>query len=389
MRQCLFLVVGVALAAPWVSSSRAGDNPADLGSECIDNACYACDKVHEQLDYLKCPGSMFYFSTEAIFLRREVTNTDFPATSFGVGGPVIARLQNLSFNIESGIRATAGYRCNPWWSVEYTYFGAIDWHSQFVANDPGGRLFGVLNRFGTAQQPNFPSPPFPATFGTGNNTTAQAGIYNSRLNNHEFNLIHDFVEFNLFGDTDVRSPRLSIAGLAGLRYLRLADNFRLVTSGDIIPSAGINDPAATADYRIDSKNDAFGGQIGLRMGLRLWDQLTLGTEYKFAVLGNGAEQTSNVLFLFTQPAPILGFLNTSRGDLRTSTLNHIRTYLSWDVTQYMTVRGGYELFWLNGRALAPDQVDPNVAQTNTIQPMLNDKGTTLFYGGFGGLEFRF
>ena len=45
--------------------------------------------------------------------------------------------------------------------------------------------------------------------------------------------------------------------------------------------------------------------------------------------------------------------------------------------------------WLNGRALAPDQVDANVAQSGMIRSILIDRGTTMFYGGFFGLEVRF
>ncbi len=386
MRLCLYLAAGVALAAPCPALLRAGDTPADHGADCVGQIGYACDKVHEQCDYIQCPGSMFYVQAEGLLIRREVTNTDFPATSLGVAGPVIARLQNLSFNFESGIRLTAGYRCDAWWSAEFTYFGQLEWESQFVATDPQGRLFGVLNRFGTAQQPTFPSPPFPATFGTGNNTTAQAGVYNARLNNFEANVVRDLFALDVGGGA---SPRLSMALLGGLRYMRLVEDFRLVTSGNVIPSAGINDPAAFADYRIDTENNMFGGQLGFRLGVRLWDALTVGTEGKVAILGNGAEQTSNVAFAFVQPAPILGLLSTSDGDMFTTVVPSVKALVSWDVTDSLTVRGGYELMWLTNRALAPDQVDPNVAVNNAIMPMLNKNGTTLFYGGFAGIEYRF
>src|SRR5262249_31141451 len=214
-----------------------------------------CGKAKEQMDDIQPPGLLFYFSVEALLLRRQTTNTNFPATSFGVGGPVIAQLQNLSFNVEGAPRITLGYRLSPWCAVEGTFFGRFTWTDAFLVTDPGGRLFGVLNRFGTVQQPAFPSPPFPATFGTGNNTTSQIGVYNTHLTNYEINGVADLIEFNLRGDGDPRSPRVQFAALAGARYLRIRENFLLETRGDIIPSAGINDPAARASYKIDQDDD--------------------------------------------------------------------------------------------------------------------------------------
>jgi hypothetical protein len=389
MRLNLCLAVGVVLTFPSAALLRAGDTPADLGAETVEKFHYVCDKAKEQIDYIKPPGSTFYFSAEALFLRRQTTNTNFPATSFGVGGPVIAQLQNLSFNVEGAPRITLGYRVNPWCAVEGTFFGRLDWSDQFSVTDPQGRLFGVLNRFGTVQQPAFPSPPFPATFGTGNNTTSQIGVYNTHLTNYEVNGVADLIEFNLSGDGDPRSPRVSFAALVGARYLRIREDFLLETRGDIIPSAGINDPAARASYKIDQDDDLFGGQIGLRAHFRMWDAATLGFEGKFAVLALGAEQRSNVFFIFTQPSTIVGLMKATASDLRTSTLGDISGYLAYDLTRNITLRGGYQLMWLNGRALAPDQVDANVAQTGMIRSILIDKGTTMFYGGFFGVEVRF
>src|SRR5207248_7205720 len=156
------------------------------------------------------PSPWFFVQAEAMILRRELTNTNFPATSLGVAGPILAQLQDLAFKDESGVKLTIGHRFDECWSVEGVYFGQHEWFDSFIVNDPNGRLFGVLNRFGTVQQPIFPSPPFPPTFGIGNNTTSQSGDYRSRDNNFELNVIRDLIDVPLGANGDGHS--LSVAG---------------------------------------------------------------------------------------------------------------------------------------------------------------------------------
>ena len=187
------------------------------------------------------------------WMKRKLTNINFPTTSLGVGGPVIAQLQGLKFGEEPGMQMVLGYRCDQWFSIEGRYLGLNDWSDSITVTDPQGRLFGVLNGFGTVQQPVFPSPPFPPTFGTGNNTTSQSGGYSSRLNTWEINGICDLISFDLSARDGKDNVQFSIAGLAGIRYIRLIENFFVSTKGDIIPAAGIDDPNAFTDYNINAR----------------------------------------------------------------------------------------------------------------------------------------
>ena len=63
--------------------------------------------------------------------------------------------------------------------------------------------------------------------------------------------------------------------------------------------------------------------------------------------------------------------------------------VTWNVTKHLALRGGYDVLWLNRRALAPDQVDANATQNNFITPIINTKGTTMFYGTSFGVELKF
>jgi hypothetical protein len=388
MRKIAFAMLSLTLTLLSPFAASAADTPRELGNAAIEKSHYVADVVDEQLDYIgdDQPPPWFYVQAEAMILRRETTNTNFPATSLGVAGPVIAQLQNLNFPYERGVKVTLGHRCNDCWSIEGVYFGQHEFFDQFIVADPAGRLFGVLNRFGTAQQPIFPSPPFPPRFGIGNATNTQSGDYRTRESNYELNAVRDLIDFPLGDAADASSLR--VAGIAGLRYFRLREEFSLRTRGS--NTAGLPpDPMARADYIVDTTDDAFGAQIGTRLSLKLWDRLTFSTEGKFAVLALGAEQTSIAAFAFFQPTFIPGVLFAGDRTLVTSYLGEITGSVAYQVTKYLTVRGGVDIFWLNNRALAPDQVDANATINNRITPMINTKGTTMFYGYTIGAEFTF
>ena len=380
------LTMFLAILVPLVA--KAADNPTEVGIEAKNNVHYAGEQIHEQLDYIGegLPSPWFYAQADALLLRRDLTNTNFPATSLGVRGPIIAQLQDLDFKTEAGFRIMLGHRCDEFWSVEGGYFGNQQWFDQFVVTDPNARLFGVLNRFGTAQQPIFPVPPFPPTFGIGNNTTTQSGDYTSRMHNAELNVVRDLINLPLGNDSD--GPSVSVAALAGIRYFRLKEFFSLRTRGSRTPGLP-DDPFARADYIIDCKDDGLGGQIGGRVNLNLTPRIRLGCEGKFAFLGMDAEQSSVATFLFTQPMLIPGRLTASDGTVVTSYIGQITASASIDITHNITFRAGYDVFWLTNRALAPDQVDANATQNNFITPIIATKGTTLFYGTSFGLEFRY
>jgi len=389
MRKASTWTMAMAVVALTSLTARAGD-PVEVGAAIKDQVHYAGEKFHEQIDYLTedSPYPCFYAQVDAFILRRSLTNINFPATSLGVRGPIIAQLQDLQFVNELGPRVLAGYRCTDCLTVEGLYFGQHEWFDKFVVSDPNSRLFGVLNKFGTAQQPIFPVPPFPPTFGIGNNTSVQSGDYKTRFHNGELNAIWNLFTLNLTDDKDPHSPSFSFSLISGLRYLRMVEFFSLRTRGSKAPGIP-EDPSATADYVVDCKDDAFGGQFGGRIKVVGWGGITLNVEGKFAVLANGAEQSSVAVFTFAQPIPILGALAANDGTVVTSYLGEVGANLTFDVTKHIAFRTGYDAFWLTNRALAPDQVDANATQQNFIRPMINTKGTTRFYGYTFGLEFKF
>ncbi len=395
MRPSLCLLALLVLGAPGAAPLSAQVTPLQSTEKGVAELHAVAEYGRQQVDYLRdgcCWRPTFYGSVDVILLDRELIGDpdfDFPATSLGVMGPIIARFQDLDFDPEAGVRVTLGHRFSPRCSIEGSYFGVQDFNSAFVVTDPGGRLFGVLNGFGTMQQPIFPSPPFPPTFGLGNNTTIQSGEYFSELNSFEVNLLYNVCELTLCTEAGGAScGRVALELLGGFRYFGLEEFFALRTRGNFIPPL-IADPTATADYTIDAENDMYGVQIGGRLTFGLRDAVSIRLDGKVAFLANGAEQTTAASLTFGVPFPIAVTLPQKQSDIRSSILGQLGVVLQYDLTSYLSLRGGYELLWLNDRVLAPLQLDPTVARNTAVAPILNDDGTTMFYGATFGLEVRY
>src|SRR5262249_55265703 len=155
----------------------------------------------------------------------------------------------------------------------------------------------------------------------------QTADYRTRLHNAELNAVRDFIDLPLTGDEE-DGMRLRFAGIIGLRYLHLKEKFSLRTRGNRAPGLP-DDPGASADYVIDQKDDAFGGQLGARVALRVLRGFTVSAEGKFAVMGMGTEQNSVALFTFNQPAQITIPLFQSAGTLVTSYVGELQFRASW------------------------------------------------------------
>jgi len=238
---------------------------------------------------------------------------------------------------------------------------------------------------------SFPSPPFPEDVRHRQQTPPRSrGDYRSRDNNFELNLIRDVIDLPLgrqWGRPLVQGgwPGRT-ALLSGWRRSSRCG------PGAATPRACRLTPLARADYVVDCTDDAFGGQIGGRFTLKLFDKLTLGCESKFAALAlSGHAAFGWRPFGFFQPTFIPGVLSASDGRLVTSYIGQITATVAYQLTKYITLRGGYDIFLAEQIApWRPIRSMPNATINNRITPMINTKGTTMFLRRDRfGLEFKF
>lgn len=100
---------------------------------------------------------------------------------------------------------------------------------------------------------------------------------------------------------------------------------------------------------------------------------------KAGIYSNAAAQDSSV-------STGIATLNASGRSTRTAFVGEIGTNGSWCVTDHLSLRGGYRLLWIDGVALASDQL----ASTNFFTGTgFNGSGNAFYHGATAGLEFAF
>jgi hypothetical protein len=280
---------------------------------------------------------------DAIFLQRScprdaalITNNITPGATMLLGA------DDFNFNMEAGFRAgmMIHHLFGTEWGVEGSYFGVDNWESETgIIQSPGGAAVRFITPLG---HPTLP--------------TQLAGAYASELDSAEVNARRRICD------------RLTF--LAGVRYLRVTDSVALALD--------FNSEQNLMAVGLGTKNELLGFQIGAD-GL-IWSRGRLGLSYmlKAGVFNNDAE---NLAFA-AQTSP----LRTGRVG---ASENHVafvgETGLMGicHLTEDLAVRAGYQVLWIDGVALAPDQmaVSDLVARTATVET------SSLFYhGAFVGLE---
>jgi hypothetical protein len=155
--------------------------------------------------------------------------------------------------------------------------------------------------------------------------------------------------------------------VAGFRWLELGDEF----------SATRIAPTDQDLFTVDTNNHLYGFQIGL--DTTLWERrgrFQVDATLRAAILGNHADQQTVAPFYAGSPVFV---------DSITASADHTSFFgelglqgLFW-LTPRIAVRGGYQLMWLEGVALAPEQIPV----TDLIAPgeARVDTGGNLFLDG--------
>jgi hypothetical protein len=161
--------------------------------------------------------------------------------------------------------------------------------------------------------------------------------------------------------------------LVGFRYVSLDEEFNINST---------DSDSGTSDYNIRTSNDLYGGQLGARVRAYRcgWDWEATA---KGGVFGNSAEQRQLVTDF-----PPTSLLRPTISD-STSTVafvGDVNLSAVYQWTEAWAIRGGYNLLWIEGVALAPDQLDftTDLDSGSDLQT-----GGSLFAHGFNvGLESR-
>lgn len=329
------------------------------------------------------PCPRVYGYAEALFLERSNRCFDQPLLvqrdEFGNPAATGLATADLQFDYEPALRIVLGFRLCEGWGIEGGYFGLWDAEAtESVA--PGVPLS------------------FPDGLGAGG-TTEGASVwaflhrtwvdYSSAVHSGELNLVY-------CGDRDGKceagkcgfasagacgtSRGRTFEWLAGFRYLDLREELRIAGQRDEIGGT------ASGVYDIRTINQLCGGQLGARW--RCWgERLGFEATGKLGVFGNAAEQEQ---YITDYPADQSGAfpLRPLTGDDGTEVafVSDLNLTAIYRLNEVWSLRAGYNLIWISGVALAPDQLD--FSGTLPAGDQLHSTGSLFLHGASCGVEAR-
>ncbi len=157
--------------------------------------------------------------------------------------------------------------------------------------------------------------------------------------------------------------------LGGFRYLELDERFHAdLDVGGLVPST----------YDTFTRNRLYGVQLGADATLWCRGRLTIDGLAKVGIFHNSAGQETT----YDSGSAIFTAADTSD---RAAFLGEMAFTANYCLSDRLTLRGGYDLLWLETVALATDQIP--ATNLGTMAGISADGGA-FYHGAFVGLEYR-
>ncbi|MFM9962278.1 MAG: BBP7 family outer membrane beta-barrel protein [Planctomycetaceae bacterium] len=345
---------------------------ANYWDDCLEDCC----RTSWNCSSSSCgdPCSCIYGQVQSLFLVRESQFANQAIVVDTFPGPNTTFLSTSAVDSSTftpGVQATFGMCLCDGRALEFEYFGLFP-------NDESAVVAGLAGGV------------FPGNLGVGVNVfdnIARAQVdYSSWINGFSMNFpcccgcyeecCNECCCCQVGNESDNREVRTqSLTWFAGFRYLNVGE--RLNITADSVT------PGEQGTYNTRTTNNLYGAQLGARMrrtqGRFGWD-----ASGQAGLFGNDAQQ-SQLVQDFPAGSPALRNESTSRGGVAFVGQGNISGLYA--LTNVWNLRAGYNVIWIEGLALAPDQLDFNFATAGSGTRVNNDGG--LFLHGVNiGLEAR-
>ena len=176
-------------------------------------------------------------------------------------------------------------------------------------------------------------------------------------------------------DSDIHSAEFNLRRQWN-HWLTLLGGFRWINVNEILNT----DIGGVATNRIDVDNQMYGLQLGLDTYLWSYGRFSLEGYGKAGIYSNDSDGRSSS-FGIVGAVPVV----TASED-RAAFVGELALTGVYDISQRWSLRGGYQMLWLDGVALAPEQLD-NMNIVTGVATL--DVGQTAFYHGVNlAAEFR-
>ncbi|MEX2186093.1 MAG: BBP7 family outer membrane beta-barrel protein [Pirellulales bacterium] len=305
------------------------------------------------------PHGRWYVAADGIALKRDPSD-ERPIATRDTATDVVLSTSDLRGEFEGGLRLLVGRQLSERWAIEGSYFGLTTWRAQAAVRDSTlnadgtlGNLFSPFSGFGD-----------PAVVGLDFNSLASINNTSSL----------DNFELNVRQRVDLPASQLGAYMLYGVRFMNLRERFEYRTeSASPAPGGSINAIAVETD------NDAVGFQLGSALEWRVEERGWITVEMKGVVAHNNADQAT--VGDLSGIAAVAG----ARGESRTTFVGDLSVAAMYQFTPRLLGRIGYQSIWVDGVALASEnlEADPNVLTLGP--PRLVHDGSVVYHGPFAGL----
>ena len=326
----ILAMAGVLIASPLALGQLVDEilpePPYQTLSGDSNGAAFDLDEYYSHLPRHACWSP----AVDAIFLRRSRADS-LRLISNQATGRTVLDAASFEFQHEINPRVQLSRPLGNDFGIELSYFGIYNWNS--TRNRSGDLVF---------HGPGFTLGVNPASFGV---------QYSSEMHSAEVNLLRPINECLVLS--------------AGLRYLYFNDN--LFADELTTPFAEV--------LRVDTRNNLFGGQLGGKVLLfDIEEYFRLEGTWNFGLYADQSRQHTSTSFL----GPPVG-----ADAWKTAFSAQVGLAGTYRMTEHMVLRFGYQVMWLTGVALAPDQIPVTDLSTTTAAVSTDD----LFLdGAHVGLE---
>ena len=303
-----------------------------------------------------CPPPVWYVGAQALFLNR-TRSREIKIVEDQEQSPAPPRGQRttlmttdvLDFDYEWGPQLTLGRRLGGCRRLEVSYWGLHHWNADAtILADPEAEFANI-------------SLPFDSDYTEDFDGAERADVhYASELHNVEVNLLFD--------------RGWLVTPLIGVRYMNLEEEFDFQsaeTNGD------------TSNYLIGTRNNLVGFQLGARLERQTSSCFRWYGGAKAGVYGNMAKQ--NTWLGDVNNSIVLRNFSNSEEDV--AFIGELDLGLACQLSRCFSINAGYRVLWVEGVALAPEQLD--LTTTDTSGSGLNDNGGVFYDGGYVGLIFDY
>lgn len=304
-------------------------------------------------------NNQWFLRGEWVFMRRAdihnhsiVSDSNRPPKCNGCPNFKALDTENLvhDFDFESGYRATLTYMMNKLSSFEASYMEIAQWQGDHTVRGQGTLSFP------------FTDSSYAQDFTRADEARA---AYDSKFYN---------VEFNYWGySSPPRVDYFSAAWIAGLRYMNLREHF----------DVSFHRSGNKSTYKIETHNHLIGPQLGANIQMNPIRCLSWDFNVKVGYFLDYAKQESSL----GDRDNSIKLRDFEKHECTGTLLVDVLASLSFYFGNHFSIRSGYQMIYLTGLALAPEQVDKNVDPHSGKH--LDTKGEATIHGLFVGGTFAF